>query len=158
MTQTRIPEELATAGRRFGYSVAIAINLLLVWIVGNLLSWELVAFLQPEFADLVPIIQLGLWVTVAANAVYIIDDRSVATRTARLVVDVVNLYVTFQIFDVFPFDFSAHAFNWDLVFRGVLIVALIASAASAVAHAAQIVTGGPQPRQGAWGRTWRASH
>ena len=128
-----------------------------MWIVGNLLDWELVAFLQPEFADLVPIIQLGLWVTVAANAVYIIDDRSVATRSARLVVDVVNLYVTFQIFEVFPFDFSAHAFNWDLVFRAVLVIALIGTAVSAVTHAARIVAGGQQRGEG-WGRTWRASH
>lgn len=157
VTQTRIPEELATAGRRFGYSVAIAINLLMVWIVGNLLGWEL-AFLQPEFADLVPIIQLGLWVTIAANVVYIVDDRTAATRTARLVVDVVNLYVTFQIFEVFPFDFSAHTFNWGLVFRGVLIIALIGTAVSAVTHVAQIVTGGPRPREGARARRAGASH
>ncbi len=137
-TRPRIPVELATAGRRFGYGVAIAINLFLVWFVGDLLEWELVAFLTAEFADLVPLIQLGLWVTIAANVVYIIDDRSFSTRAARLVVDIVNLFVTFRIFDVFPFDFSAHSFNWGFVFRAVLVIALVATAISAVTHVGQL--------------------
>jgi hypothetical protein len=138
-TRTRIPEELATAGRRFGYGMAIAINLFLVWFVGNLMEWELVAFLTAEFADLVPLIQLGLWVTIAANVVYILDDRSFSTRAARLVVDIVNLFVTFRVFDVFPFDFSAHSFNWGFVFRAVLVIALVGTAISAVIHVGQLL-------------------
>ncbi len=140
-TRTRIPEELAKAGRRFGYGVAIAINLVLIWFVGNLLEWELVGFLTPEFADVVPLIQLGLWVTVAANVVYMMDDRSFATRAARLVVDVVNLFVTFRVFDVFPFDFSAHTFNWGFVFRAVLVIALIATAIGGIVHLGQMFRG-----------------
>lgn len=140
-TRTRIPEELATAGRRFGYGVAIAINLVLVWVVGNLLEWELLGFLTAEFADLVPLIQLGLWVTIAANVVYAMDDRSFATRAAKLVVDVVNLYVTFRVFDVFPFDFSAHTFDWGLVFRGVLLIALVGTAISALVHVGELLRG-----------------
>lgn len=140
-TQTRIPEELAKAGRRFGYGIAIGINLLLVWIVGNLMAWEVVGFLTPEFNDLVPLIQLGLWVTIAANVVYMMGDRSFSTRAARLIVDIVNLFVTFRVFDVFPFDFSAHEFNWGLVFRGVLVVALIGTAISAVVHLGQLFGG-----------------
>ena len=144
-TQTRIPEQLATAGRRFGYGVAIAINLVLVWIVGNLLEWELLGFLTAEFADLVPLIQLGLWVTIAANVVYIMDDRSFSTRAARLVVDVVNLFVTFRVFDVFPFDFSAHTFNWGFVFRAVLVIALIGTAIGAVVHLGQLSRSSADP-------------
>jgi hypothetical protein len=140
-TQTRIPETLATAGRRFGYSVAIAINLLLVWIVGNLMDWEIVRFLTSEFSDLVPLIQLGLWATIAANVVYILDDRSFATRSARLVVDVVNLFVTFRVFTVFPFDFSQHSFNWGFVFRAVLLIALVGTAISALVHVGQLLRG-----------------
>ena len=140
-TRTRIPEELATAGRRFGYGVAIAINLVLVWVVGNLLEWELVGFLTAEFADVVPLIQLGLWVTIAANVVYAMDDRSFATRAAKLVVDVVNLFVTFRVFDVFPFDFSAHTFNWGFVFRGVLLIALVGTAISALVHVGELLRG-----------------
>ena len=145
-TQTRIPEELAEAGRRFGYGVAIAINLLLIWFVGNLMEWELVAFLTQEFADLVPLIQFSLWVTVAANVVYMMNDRSFSTRAARLVVDIVNLYVTFRIFDVFPFDFSAHTFNWDFVFRAVLVIALIGTAIGAIVHLGQLMRGSSEPR------------
>lgn len=145
MTQTRIPEGLATAGRRFGYAAAIGINLLLVWVIGNLADWEVVAFLTAEFADLVPLIQLGLWVTIVANVVYFAYDRSFATRSARLVVDVVNLYVTFRVFDVFPFDFSAHAFNWGLVFRAILLIALVGTAVSAVVHLGQFIRGEAPP-------------
>jgi hypothetical protein len=143
-TRNRIPEELATAGRRFGYGVAIALNLVLVWFVGNLMGWDLVGFLTPEFADLVPLIQLGLWVTIAANVVYMMDDRSLSTRAARLVVDIVNLFVTFRIFDVFPFDFSAHTFNWGLVVRAVLVIALVGTAISAVTHLARLRLGPAQ--------------
>lgn len=150
-TKTRIPEELAKAGRRFGYGVAIVINLFLVWFVGNLMGWELVAFLEPEFADLVPLIQLGLWVTIAANVVYMMNDRSFSTRAARLVVDIVNLFVTFRVFDVFPFDFSAHAFNWSFVFRAVLVIALVATAISGIVHAGGLVRGEP-PRDRQYGR------
>lgn len=147
MTQTRIPEGLATAGRRFGYAVAIGINLLLVWVIGNLAHWELVAFLTAEFADLVPLLQLGLWVTIVANVVYFMDDRSFATRAARLVVDVVNLFVTFRVFDIFPFDFSAHSFNWGFVFRAILLIALVGTAVSAVVHLSQLIRGeAPPPR------------
>ena len=145
-TKTRIPEELAKAGRRFGYGVAIAINLLLIWFVGNLMDWELVAFLTAEFADLVPLIQFGLWVTVAANVVYMMNDRSFSTRAARLVVDIVNLFVTFRVFDAFPFDFSAHTFNWGFVFRAVLVIALVGTAISAIVHLGQMRSGPSEPR------------
>jgi hypothetical protein len=146
-TQTRVPSELVKTGRRFGYGVAIAINLFLVWFVGNLLGWELLGFLKPEFADLVPLIQLGLWVTIAANVVYVIDDRSFSTRAARLVVDLVNLYVTFRIFDAFPFDFSAYDFNWGFVARTVLVIGLVGTAISAVVHVGQLVGGEPSGRR-----------
>ena len=138
-----MPEQLAQAGRRFGYGIAIGINLLLVWIVGNLVAWEMVGFLTPEFDDLVPLIQLGLWVTIAANVVYLMDDRSVVTRVARLIVDIVNLFVTFQIFDVFPFAFSAHEFDWGLVFRGLRVIALVGTAIGAIVHLGQLLGGGP---------------
>lgn len=143
MPQARIPEQLAMAGRRFGYAVAIGINVLMIWIVGNLLDWELVEFLEPEFADLVPVIQLGLWVTIAANAVYLYDDRSFSARAARLVVDVVNLYVTARVFEVFPFDFTAHAVDWALVFRALLLIAVVGSAVSGVVHLGRLLKGGP---------------
>jgi hypothetical protein len=147
VTQTRIPEGIATVGRRFGYAVAIGFNLLLVWIVGNLADWEVVSFLTAEFADLVPLIQLGLWVTIVAYVVYFMDDRSFSTRAARLVVDVVNLFVTFRVFDVFPFDFSAHSFNWGFVFRAILLIALVGTAVSAVVHLGQLIRGeAPPPR------------
>ncbi len=143
-TRTRIPEQLAQAGRRFGYGIAIGINLLLVWIVGNLVAWEVVGFLTPEFGDLVPLIQLGLWVTIAANVVYMMDDRSALTRVARLIVDIVNLFVTFQVFERFPFDFSAHEFDWGLVFRGLLVIVLVATAIGAVVHLGQLLGGKPR--------------
>lgn len=144
-TKTRLPEELAKAGRRLGYGVAIAINLVLVWVVGNLLEWELVGFLTPEFADVAPLIQVGLWVTVGANVVYMMDDRTFSTRAARLVVDIVNLFVTFRVFTVFPFDFSAHTFNWGFVFRAVLVIALIGTAIGAVVHLGRLFKGEPPP-------------
>ena len=140
-TKTRIPEELATAGRRFSYGVAIVINLFLVWFIGNLVEWELVGFLTAEFADLVPLIQFGLWVTIAANVVYMVDDRSFSTRAARLVADIVNLFVTFRVFSVFPFDFSAHTFNWGFVFRAVLVIALVGTAIGAIVHLGQLFRG-----------------
>lgn len=158
MTQTRIPETVAIVGRRFGYGLAIAINLVLIWIVGNVMDWEVAAFLEAEFAELVPLIQFGMWVTVAANAVYLVDDRSTGTRVARLVVDVVNLYVTFQVFTVFPFDFSSHTFDWALVFRAVLVIALIGTAIAAITHAAQIVTGGRKRPGPATSGRWGTSH
>ncbi len=52
-----------------------------------------------------------------------------------------NLFVTFRIFDVFPFDFSAHTFNWDFVARAVLVIALIGTAIGAFVHLGQLTRG-----------------
>lgn len=143
MQAVKMPQtnELKRVGRRFGLGIAIAINVFLLYVVLNLTSWDVLPFLTADFDSVVPWISFSLIVTIAANLVYMVNDDFRLKAFGDMITTLVSLVVTWRVLQVFPFDFSAYEFSWDVLVRVVLIVAIVGTFAGAVAAAVRLVRG-----------------
>ena len=52
----------------------------------------------------------------------------------QITLNLISLVVTYRIWQVFPFDFSAYDFNWDLLTQVILILAMVGSGVGLVAE------------------------
>jgi len=114
VTQIDVSPDLKQTRRRLGYGVAITINVAMLIVVQFILDWGWLPFLNAEFADLIPWISLGLVATILANLVYEFNDSVVVKSTGQIMTNLVSIFVTYQVFLVFPFHFSGSTFNWEV--------------------------------------------
>ncbi len=49
--------------------------------------------------------------------------------------------MTYQIWQVFPFDFSAYEFNWGFVVRVLLVLAMVGAGIGVLAEATKLASG-----------------
>ena len=75
-TSIDVSPELRQSAKRAGYVIAIVVNLVMLFVVQNILEWGWLPFLTEEFAEVVPWISFSLIVSIAANLVYQMDDQS----------------------------------------------------------------------------------
>lgn len=112
--------------RRVGYAVAIAVNLVLIFVVNNLLDWGWPSFLTDDFQQLLPLINLSLTASIVANLIYLWFDPAWFKSLTQIVLGMISLVVTVRTLQVFPFDFSGYDFNWEALTRLVLVVLMVA--------------------------------
>lgn len=139
--QVDLSPEVKRTGRRAGYSIAIGINVVMLFIVQNILEWGWLPFLTDEFAEVVPWISFSLGASIIANVVYLFNDDLVVKSTGQIALNLIAIVVTYQVFSVFPFDFSAYSFDWSLVTRVVLVLAMVGAAIGAVTEVRKLATG-----------------
>jgi uncharacterized membrane protein SirB2 len=142
-THIVIAPELKETGRRFGYAIAVVINLVLLVVVQNVVEWGWPPFLTEEFADVVPWISASLLVSIAANLIYQFNDSPSVKSTGQILVNLVSIAVTYVVLRVFPFDFSSYAFNWTPVVWIVSILAIVGAGISVLTEAIKLVSSGP---------------
>lgn len=132
--QLQIPPETRRKGRQAGYVIAIVVNLVMLVIAQNILAWGWAPFLTSDFAQIVPWVSFSLIASMAMNAIYLLDDRPDVKSLGQMTVNLISLIVTYRIWQVFPFDFSAYDFNWDLLTHVILILAFVGSGIGLVAE------------------------
>jgi uncharacterized membrane protein SirB2 len=142
-THIVIAPELKATGRRFGYGIAVVINLVMLVIVQNVVEWGWPSFLTEEFAEVVPWISTSLLVSIAANLIYQFDDSPAVKSTGQILVNLVSIAVTYVVLRVFPFDFSSYAFNWTPVVWIVSILAIVGAGIGVLTEAIKLVSSGP---------------
>jgi hypothetical protein len=118
--------------RRFGYVIAIAINIALIVIANNLLDWGWLSFLTDDFSDLLWLLNLSFAAGIAANAVYIVDDSRRPKAWGQLVTSVISVLVSVRTLQVFPFDFSDWDTNWSWLVRALIILGVVGATVAAI--------------------------
>ncbi len=131
--------EAGSAARRFGYSVAIAINLAMIYVFHHLLEWG-VPFVTESFADVLWALDLSLGTQVAANALYLTYDQRWLRRLGAVVLDALSFFATYTLWRVFPLDFGSVAWN-DLA-RYALVLVMVVTAIATIVEAAQLLLRG----------------
>ena len=66
---------LTSAGHRFGYAVAIVINVLLLYAINVWPGWQAVPFLAGEAREVVDLVDVSLIVGMVTNEVCVLVDR-----------------------------------------------------------------------------------
>jgi hypothetical protein len=105
----------------------------------HLLEWGWLPWLTDSFDDVLPLRSLSLVVTMLWNIAWIAYDAAWFKSVGNIVQSLFSIAVTIRLLQVFPFDLSAYDFNWEVVTRGVLIVALVGVSIGIVAEAAKLL-------------------
>lgn len=141
VSHVEVSPQVKEAGRRFGYGVAVIVNLVMLVAVQFILDWGWLPFLTDEFRGLIPWISLSLLVSIVANLVYQFNDSTIVKSTGQILVNLVSLFVTYQIYLVFPFDFSAYTFNWEVALRILLILTIVGTGIGVLTETIKLASG-----------------
>lgn len=139
--QIEVPPALKRAGMRFGYAIAVLVNLVMLIVVQNVLEWGWFSFLTEEFADVVPWISFSLIVSIVLNLVYQFNDTIPVKSTGQILSNLISIFVTYRVLSVFPFDFSESTFDWALVTRIVLILAMVGAGIGVLTEVLKLTSG-----------------
>lgn len=126
------------SARRFGYVVAILVNLVLLYLVNVWPGWQALGFLTADTELVIDWVNLSFGVAIVINAVYVFRDPLWLKALGDAMSAAVSFVVTLALLQTFPFDFSAYAFNWDIVVRILLWIALVGSAIGVLAALARL--------------------
>jgi len=114
----------SVAGRRAGYTVAMTVNLILLFFVNVTPGWQAVPFLTESTTDVLLLVNLSMAAAVVANAVYSVFDPPWVRALGDALTTSVGLASLVRIWQVFPFDFDTTGVPWDLVARWVIGVGI----------------------------------
>ena len=112
------------ASRRFGYTVAIVINAVLLYLVNRSPGWEALPFLTAETAEVIPFVNASIVAGIVANALYLVRDPVWLRAAGDLVTTGVGLLAMVRIWQVWPLDLTS---TWDLVARWVIGIGIAGS-------------------------------
>lgn len=137
---TQTPASTAsTTSRRVGYVVAALVNAVLIYLVNVWPGWQAVPFLTEGMDDVLAVVNLSLAATVVVNTAYLVYDPTWFTAAGQVVLSAIALAVAIRLLQVFPFDFSAYAVDWELVTRVVLGFAVLGSVVGVVVSLVRLV-------------------
>lgn len=128
----------STGRRRFGYVVAVLVNAVLLFLMLVSPGWEAVPILTGDTARVVPWIGASFGVGILANLVFLARDPIWLKAVGDLVTTIVGLLATWQVWQVFPFDFS-DTVDAGPVIRVLLVVALAGGVIGVLAAVGAIV-------------------
>ena len=104
------------------FIAAIVVNLIVLYIVNNLLSWNL-SFITASFQDVIWIFNLSLSATIIANIIFLIYHPGWLRSIIRIILNILGFLVAYYLYTVFPFTFSNNLVTFSLEFA--LIVAMV---------------------------------
>ena len=125
--------------RRFGYTVAIVVNGVVLYLANNIVAWGWFPWLTDDFEQVLPYIDLAIIASIIVNAIYVLYDEAWFKAIGETVGLALSLVATAQLLRVFPFDFSGYAWNWDAIVTTVLILAMVGIVAGIVGQMTTLV-------------------
>ena len=104
------------------------INALLPYAINVWPGWRAVPFLDGEACEVVDLVDVSLIAGMITNGVCVFVDRPAVKMLGDLVTLAIGLAVLVVFWQVFPFDFNDSAFDWTLLIRIVLGLAMLGTA------------------------------
>ena len=125
-TNQKAERRRPTRGTRcLGYGISIGVQAALLFVVNNLVEWDILPFITEGFNDLVPYINVSLVASIVVNAVYFAFDPRWFKSFGQAILNAISLVVIVQTYRIFPFDFSGSSFNWTAVTRVCLVALMV---------------------------------
>lgn len=142
-TSTRKRRARSLASRRAGYAVSIVVNLVVAFIVNNLLAWDLLGFLTDDFEQVLPFINVSIGVSIVSSAVCLWRDPPWVRAAGQVAEGIASVVAIVRTYQVFPFEFSG-SFPWAGILRVLLVLAAVGTVIGVVAEVVQLAReGGP---------------
>jgi hypothetical protein len=142
-----VRHEPGVASRRFGYAVAIGINLLLLYLVNGSPGWQAVPFLTDGMLLVLGVVNASFVAGIVANAIYVLADPKWLRALGDAVTTSIGLAAMVRLWTVWPFDFAAATVDWERVTRIVLGLGIVGSAVAIVVALVRLGRECIQPRR-----------
>jgi len=133
---------LTVLARKTGYLISAGVNAFLAVLVNYRPGWVVLPFLTASFVEVLWLINLTLIAGVATNLAYVAYEPAWFTSVGKLVVTAIGLAAAVSLFRVFPFGFMAYTFEWAVVVRVLLVLAVIGSIVAILIELVWLVGGG----------------
>jgi len=104
------------------FIAVIVVNLIFLYIVNNLLSWNL-SFITSSFQDVLWIFNLSIAATIVGNVLFLIYHPTWFRSIIQIILNILGFLVVYYLYTVFPFVFSNGLITFSLKFA--LIVAMV---------------------------------
>lgn len=127
------------AARTFGYTIAVIVNVALLYLVNVRPGWQAVPFLTEDARQVLALFNLSLVAGIVTNLLYVLYDAPRWKALGDLVANGISLAVLIKVWAVFPFAFDAP--EWTIVTRTVVVVAMVGTAIAMLVQAVSM-TGG----------------
>ncbi|GAA4607360.1 hypothetical protein BJY16_006296 [Actinoplanes octamycinicus] len=124
MTTATVKSRPSAGARRFGYGVAAAINIVLLYLINVRPGWDVVPFLTADTSQIIPLVNASLLAGLVVDGIQSVRDPRWLVALGGLVTTSIGVAVLVRTWQVFPFDFGDAGFNWALLFRFGLVVAV----------------------------------
>ena len=112
-------------GRRIGYALAILVNVVLLLLVNVWPTWRVLPFLTEGMLDVLALVNLGLIAGMVVNLLNLIFDARWLRAAGDLLTSVIAVITLLRFWNVFPFAFPDSGFDWALLTRVLLVVAIV---------------------------------
>jgi hypothetical protein len=133
MTLTETASKRPAVGdRRVGYVVAVLVNAAVLYAVNVWPGWQALPFLTEDMRLVLGLVNASMLVSIVANMVYFVVDPRWLKALGDIVTTAVGIAALVRMWEVFPFDFSGSSFDWALVMRVAMGVAIGGSAIALV--------------------------
>ncbi len=137
--QRGAPPRPSRSVRRTGYVLAIAINLVLLWLVNVRPGWRALPVLTEDFVRVVWLVTVSLVVGVAVNLLYLAADPRWLKHLGEAVTAAIACAVLALLWSEFPFAFAPRWAGWETPVRILIGIAAVATAIAVVANLASLV-------------------
>lgn len=128
------------ATRRFGYSVAIGVNALMLWAAYQLLGWGWPPFLTAAFTEVLPILTLSFVASMVVNAAYFWYDAGWFKSLGSVITSFIGVLVAYRVLQVFPFDFSSYDHDWSWLATAALVLAMVGAGIGLLVESIRLIS------------------
>lgn len=135
----------SAAARRTGYGIAIALNVVLLYLINGRPGWDAVPFLTDATADVIPLVNASLVAGLIVNLVQLVHDPQWLVALGGMITTAIGSVALVRLWQLFPFDFGGTSFNWPLMARVALSLGLVGSLIGFVVQAVVLVGALPRP-------------
>jgi hypothetical protein len=126
---------------RVGYLTTILVNVAMLVIANNLLSWGWAPFLTQDFNQLLWILNISFLATIVVNSIYLGYEEPWFKSATQIGLSSISMAVAIRTYQVFPFDFSGYEFHWEPLARFVIVLTMVAVGLAILSEAAKLVQG-----------------
>lgn len=135
------PHAPGAGARRFGYIVAIAINLVLLYVANGVPNWN-VPVITNDWPDILWAVNLSLSATIMANLIFLAFDPWWFRHAAQIVLNALSIVVVYALYRVFPFDLGRELY--EQIARWALLALILVLAIATIVEFVNLVRGRPQ--------------
>jgi hypothetical protein len=121
-----------------GFVAAIIVNIIVLYVVNNILSWNL-GFIAPTFQDVLWIFNISIAATIIANIIFLAYHPGWFRSILQIILNILGFLVCYYLYTIFPFTFSHAAYT--LVLQIILILGMIAVVIATVYEVVRLIMG-----------------